>query len=60
MTIRQYDTVVLKDKRKATIVEVLSDTEFIADVGGGPESWDTVYITIDMVDSVIRRQQNSR
>lgn len=60
MTIRQYDTVVLKDKRKATIVEVLSDTEFIADVGDGPENWDTVYITIDMVDSVIRRQQNSR
>lgn len=60
MTIRQYDTVVLKDKRKATIVEVLSDTEFIADVGDGPENWDTVYITIDMVDSVIRRQQNSK
>lgn len=55
MRIKQYDTVRLKDGRTAAIVEVLSDTVFIADVGDGPENWDTIDITLDMVESVIRR-----
>ena len=55
MAIKKYDTVMLKDGRKATIVEVLSDSVFIVDVGDGPENWDTIDITIDMVDDVIRK-----
>nr|WP_326183980.1 hypothetical protein [uncultured Oscillibacter sp.] len=54
MRIKRYDTVRLKDGRKATIVEILTDTVFIADVGDGPENWDTIDITLDMVDDVIR------
>lgn len=52
MEIKQYDTVLLKDGRKATVVEVLSDTVFIADVGSSPEDWDTIDITIDMIEQV--------
>ena len=51
MTIKQYDTVILKDGREATVVEVLSDSDFIADVGDSPENWETISITIEDIES---------
>ena len=36
MKIEQYDTVLLKDGRKAVIVEAFEDKAFIADVGRFP------------------------
>ncbi len=52
MTIQQYDWVKLKDGQLATIVEVFSDTDFLADIGSGPEDGDTIDITIDDIEKV--------
>lgn len=53
MEIKQYDTVLLKDGREAAVVEVFSETEFMADVGDSPEDWETIDITIDDIERVI-------
>lgn len=53
MKIEQYDTVLLKDGRTASIVEVFSDTVFLADVGSSPKDWDTIDVTSDMIERVI-------
>lgn len=53
MKINQYDSVILKDGRRAAIVEVLDDSHFLADVGSSPKDWDTVDITMDDIESVI-------
>lgn len=53
MKIEQYDTVLLKDGRKAVIVEVFEDKAFIADVGSSPTDWETISITIDDIKKVI-------
>lgn len=37
MEIKQYCSVLLKDGRRAAIVEVLDDTHFLADVGSSPK-----------------------
>ena len=36
-----------------TIVEVFSDTQFLADVGDDPSTWETIGITIDDIKEVI-------
>lgn len=54
MKIHQYDEVLLKDGREAAIVEKFSEQDFLADVGSGPKDWDTINITIDNIDKVIR------
>ena len=56
MKIKQYDDVILKDGRMAGIVEVFSETEFLADVGSGPEDWETIDITLDMIERVVSRE----
>ena len=53
MKIEQYCTVLLKDGREACIVEVFSDTEFLADVGSSPKDWDTISVTLDDIERVI-------
>ncbi len=53
MKIEQYDTVLLKDGRRAAIVEKFSDTDFMADVGSSPADWETIDITIDDIEKVI-------
>lgn len=54
MKIKQYDEVVLKDGRPAVIVEVFDDTHLQADVGSGPDDWDTIYINVNDVEKVTR------
>lgn len=54
MIINQYDEVLLKDGREAAIVEKFSERDFLADVGDGPEDWDTIDVTIDDIEKVIR------
>lgn len=54
MVVKQYDEVLLKDGREAAIVEKFSDKDYMADVGDGPEDWDTIMITIDDIEKVIR------
>ena len=50
MNIKQYDTVLLKDGRKATIVETFDNKVFIADVGSSPKDWETISITINDIE----------
>ena len=52
MKIEKYDWVKLKTGKLATIVEVLSDTDFLADIGSGPEDWETVSISISDIKKV--------
>lgn len=53
MTVKQYDTVLLKDGREASIVEAFDNKVFIADVGGSTEDWETIDITIDDIEKVL-------
>ncbi|MDO5389425.1 MAG: hypothetical protein Q4F63_09340 [Clostridia bacterium] len=54
MKINQYDIVLLKDGRRAAIVEVFDNKVFIADVGSSPKDWDTISITIDDIKEVVK------
>jgi len=56
--IKQYDTVLLKDGREASIVEAFDNKVFIADVGSSPKDWDTIDITIDDIEKVIHTTKN--
>ena len=48
---QQYESVLLKDGRIATIVEVYEPGAYDADIGDSPEDWATVYgITDDEID----------
>ena len=53
MEINLYDEVILKNGRTAAIVEIFSETNFLADVGSSPADWDTLDITIDDIAKVI-------
>lgn len=55
MEIKQYDTVLLKDGHEAVIVKVFGDDFSIADIGSSPKDWDTIDVTLDMIDKVIQR-----
>ena len=50
---QQYESVLLKDGRIATIVEVYEPDSYDADVGHSPEDWETVYGITD--DDIERR-----
>lgn len=54
MEVKEFDSVVLKDGRRASIVEAFDGTAFIADVGSSPKDWETIDITIDDIEKVIR------
>lgn len=53
MKVKQYDTVLLKDGRKASIVEEFDGKDFIADVGNSEKDWKTITLTIDDIDKVL-------
>lgn len=53
MLIRQYDTVLLKDGREASIVETFENKAFIADVGNSPKDWETISVTIDDIEKIL-------
>ncbi|WP_261806161.1 hypothetical protein [Lapidilactobacillus luobeiensis] len=52
MTIHEFDNIILKDGRKAAIVEVYSPIEFEADVDIGTDEWETIPITIHDIAEV--------
>lgn len=54
MEINLFDTVLLKDGRDASIIEKFSETEFMADVGNSPRDWETIDITINDIEKVIK------
>lgn len=54
MTIKQYDKVLLKDCRTATIVEILEENvEYIVDINLPGLNWETVEIHYSDIDRVI-------
>lgn len=53
LKIELFDAVKLKDGREASIVEVLSATDFIADVGSGHSDWETISLNIDEISHKI-------
>ena len=53
MIVKEFDTVLLKDGREASIVEAFENKVFIADVGDSPKDWETIDITIDDIEKVI-------
>lgn len=54
MEVKEFDRVLLKDGREASIVEAFDNKAFIADVGSSPKDWETIDITIDDIEKVIR------
>lgn len=54
MKVELFDMVLLKDGRDAANVEKFSETEFMADVGSSPKDWDTIDITIDDIECVLK------
>lgn len=54
MKVEQYDTVLLKDGRRAAIVEKFSEIDFMADVGSSPADWETIDVTIGDIEKVIQ------
>lgn len=53
MVVKQYDSVLLKDGRRAAVVEKWNDSHFLVDVGSSPKDWETIDITIDDIEKVI-------
>ena len=54
MKINEFDEVLLQDGREAAIVEVLSEDFFLADVGDDPDTWETIDVSLDDIEKVIR------
>ena len=55
MQIKEFDTVLLKDGREASVMEAFDDKAFIVDVGTSPADWETISVTIDQIEKVIQR-----
>lgn len=53
MNIRQYDSVMLKDGRRAAVVEKWDDNHFLVDVGSSSKDWETIDVTIDDIEKVL-------
>ena len=53
MKVKQYDTVLLKDGRKASIVEEFDGKDPFAVVGNSEKDWKTITLTIDDIDKVL-------
>ena len=54
MRVKEFDTVILKDGRIASVMEVFPDGKLIVDVGSSPKDWETLYDkTIDDVKEIV-------
>ena len=49
MDYEQYQKIKLKDGRDGFIVEILSPTDFIVDVGSSPKDWETISVKADEI-----------
>ena len=57
----QYESVLLKDGRIATIIEVYEPDGYDADVGRSPEDWETVYgITDNDIERKAIKEETDR
>lgn len=58
MQIKEFDTVLLKDGREASVMEAFDDKAFIVDVGTSPADWETISVTVDQIEKVIQHSEN--
>lgn len=49
MDYEQYQKIKLKDGRDGFIVEILSPTDFIVDVGSSPKDWETIFVSAEEI-----------
>lgn len=57
MEVKEFDTVLLKDGRTASIMEAFENKAFIADVGSSPKDWETISITMDDIKEVLHTSE---
>lgn len=58
MEVKEFDTVLLKDGRRASVMEVFPNGSLIVDVGSSPEDWETLYDkTIDDIERVLHTSE---
>lgn len=43
MKVQEFDTVLLKDGRRGSVMEVFPDGSLIVDIGSSPKDWETLY-----------------
>ena len=53
MNISQYESVMLKDGRRAAVVEKWDDSHFLVDVGSSPKDWETIDVTFDDIENLL-------
>ena len=54
MKVELFDTVLLKDGRIASVVEVYGDDSVDVDVGSSPEDWETLWgVPISDIEKVL-------
>lgn len=58
MEVKEFDTVLLKDGRRASVMEMFPDGSLIVDVGSSPEDWETLYDkTTDDIERVLHTSE---
>ena len=58
MKIKEFDTVLLKDGREGSVMEVFQDGSLIIDIGTSPENWETLYDkTVADIERVINSSE---
>ena len=58
MKIKEFDTVLLKDGREGSVMEVFPDGSLIIDIGTSPEIWETLYDkTVADIERVINSSE---
>ena len=58
MKIKEFDTVLLKDGREGSVMEVFPDGSLIIDIGNSPERWETLYDkTVADIERVINSSE---
>lgn len=51
--LKQYDSIILKDGRRGTVVEIWGKDGLSVDVGSSPTDWDNIEITWDDIVQII-------
>lgn len=53
MEIKEFDTVLLKDGRKADVMDFLGPKTYVVDVGSSSDDWETLVITDDDIERIL-------
>lgn len=55
MKLKEFDTVLLKDGRIASVTEIFPNGALVLDVGSTPDTWETLYDkTLSDVEEIIK------